>query len=109
LAKLLEKDEEGFVAVAFNPGQLIVNRQSASEAIKVLRQRVEVVCATDGVVDLAAGRGVKVPVGEGTADFPQIFASLEDVGFNGPVVVGREDSSPAELRQGVEYLGNLGT
>ncbi len=109
LAKLLEKDEEGFVAVAFNPGQLIINRQSASEAIKLLRQRVEVVCATDGVVDLAAGRGVKVPVGEGTADFPQILASLEDVGFNGPVVVGREDSTPAELRQGMEYLGNLGS
>ncbi len=109
LAALLEKDQEGFIAVAFNPGQLIVNRQSASEAIKALRQRVEVVCATDGVIDLAAGRGVKVPIGEGTADFPQIFASLEDVGFNGPVVVGREDSSPAELRQGIEYLGNLGT
>jgi len=108
LAELLESDQEGFVAVAFNPGQLIVNRQSASEAIKALRQRVEVVCATDGVLDLAAGRGIKVPIGEGTADFPQIFASLEDVGFQGPVIVGREDSSLAELRQGVEYLSNLG-
>ncbi|QDV44795.1 Xylose isomerase-like TIM barrel [Stieleria neptunia] len=108
LADLLDKDEEGFVAVALNPGQLIVNRHSVSEAVKALKDRIQVVCATDGVLDLAAGRGLHVPIGEGTADFPQVFATLEDVGFRGPCIVGRGDSSLAELQQGVEYLGNLG-
>jgi sugar phosphate isomerase/epimerase len=108
LAGLIDHDEQGFIAVALNPGQLIVNRHSVTDAVTALRQRIQVVCATDGVLDLAAGRGVNVPIGEGTADFPQIFATLEDVGFRGPCVVGRADSSLAELQQGMQYLGNLG-
>jgi len=108
LADLIETDEEGYVAVAFNPGQLIVNRHDVGEALTALRRQIQVVCATDGVLDLAAGRGVNVPIGEGTADFPQIFATLEDVAFRGPCIVGRADSSLAELQQGVQYLGNLG-
>lgn len=107
LAKLLDSDEDGFIAVALNPGQLVINRHSVSDAVSVLKERVQVVCATDGVLDLAAGRGIKVPIGEGTADFPQILATLEDVGFRGPCVVGRPDSSLAELQQGVQYLKNL--
>ena len=108
LAALLAVDENGFVGAALNPGQLIVNRHSVTEAVKALRERIQVVCATDGVLDLAAGRGINVPIGEGTADFPQIFASLEDAPFSGPVIVGRADSSFQELHQGVQYLGNLG-
>lgn len=108
LAGLISKDEDGFVAVALNPGQLVVNRHNVIDAVKALQERIQVVCATDGVLDLAAGRGVNVPIGEGTADFPQIFATLENFGFCGPCVVGRENSSLAELQQGVQYLGNLG-
>ncbi|MCO8125471.1 sugar phosphate isomerase/epimerase [Stieleria sp. TO1_6] len=108
LAELLALDEDGFVAVALNPGQLIVNRHDVGAAVKALRERIQVVCATDGVLDLAAGRGINVPIGEGTADFPQIFATLEDVAYRGPCIVGRRDSSLQELQQGIEYLGNLG-
>lgn len=108
LATLLEQDEEGYIAVALNPGRLVVNRFNVAEAVTSLKDRVQVVCATDGVLDLAAGRGINVPIGEGTADFPQIFASLEDVGFRGPCVVGRPDSTLAEIQQGVQYLSNLG-
>ncbi|MEM6471625.1 MAG: sugar phosphate isomerase/epimerase family protein [Planctomycetota bacterium] len=108
LAALLAQDEDGFVAVALNPGQLIVNRMSLADSIAALKDRVQVVCATDGVVDLAAGRGVSVPIGEGTADFPQLFASLDDTSFQGPVIVGRDDSTLAELQQGLQYLSNLG-
>ncbi|MEM6365301.1 MAG: TIM barrel protein, partial [Planctomycetota bacterium] len=97
LADLLEQDEEGYVAVALNPGQLVVNRHSVTEAVDRLKDRVQVVCATDGVLDLAAGRGIAVPIGEGTSDFPQIFASLEDCAFRGPCVVGRADSSAEEI------------
>jgi sugar phosphate isomerase/epimerase len=108
LAGLLDRDENGFIAVALNPGQLIINRQRVTETVAKLRERILVVCATDGVLDLAAGRGINVPIGEGTADFPQIFATLEDTGFRGPVIVGRQDASLQEIQQGVEYLGNLG-
>lgn len=107
LAELLGQNDDGYVAVAFNPGQLIINRHSVIDAINALKDRVQVVCASDGVLDLAAGRGIKVPIGEGTADFPQVFATLEDASFRGPCIVGREDSNLMELQQGIQYLGNL--
>lgn len=107
LAELLGATDDGFVAVAFNPGQLIINRHDVVEAVNALKERIQIVCASDGVLDLAAGRGIKVPIGEGTADFPQVFATLEDVAFRGPCIVGRDDSSFPEIQQGLQYLSNL--
>ena len=104
LMEAIAGDEEGYVAVAFNPGQLIVNRFSVAEALDALKERIGVLCVTDGVLDLAAGRGIAVPVGEGTADFPQIFAQLEDVDFHGPCVVGRADSQPRDLANAADRL-----
>lgn len=107
LSEMLRGKEDGFVAVALNPGQLIINRHSVVDALSALKDRIQVVCATDGVLDLAEGRGISVPIGEGTADYPQIMASLEDVGFRGHFTVGRKDSAAHELGQGLKYLGNL--
>lgn len=107
LSEFLGAKDDGFVAVALNPGQLIINRHSVVDAVERLKDRVQVVCATDGVLDLAEGRGISVPLGEGTADYPQILASLEDVGFRGHFTVGRKDSAVAEMAQGLKYLGNL--
>ena len=107
LAALLEGSDDGFVAVALNPGQLVVNRQSVQDALIQLGSRIQVVCATDGVLDLAEGRGLSVPIGEGTADFPQVIGMLEDHQFRGHFIVGRRNSSLAELQQGIGYLSNL--
>ena len=106
LAKFLGDSDDAFVAVALNPGQLIINRHSVDDAVKALRDRVQTVCAVDGVLDLAAGRGVSVPLGQGTADFPNLIGMLEDVQYRGPFVVGRQDSTIGELQQGIEYLLN---
>lgn len=107
LATFLGESEDAYVAVALNPGQLIINQHSASEAVVALRDRIQTVSAVDGVLDLAAGRGVSVPLGQGTADFPNLIGLLEDIQYRGPFVVGRHDSSVAEIQQGVEYLQNL--
>ena len=72
-----------------------------------LKDRIQLVCAVDGVLDLAAGRGLSVPLGRGTADFPELIGLLEEVQFRGRYVVGRPDSSLAELEQGLQYLKNL--
>ncbi len=92
LAALLDRSVEGFVAAALNPGQLIVNRFDVHSAITALRDRIRIVHAVDGVLDLAAGRGLRVPVGQGTADFPELIGQLEDIPYRGVFVV----SSPAE-------------
>ena len=107
LAQILDGHDDGFVGVAFNPGQLAINQHDIAAALDVLKDRVQVVCAVDGVVDLAAGRGITVPLGQGIADFPSIIGGLEDVQFRGHFVVGRSDSTMPELSQGVEYLRNL--
>lgn len=107
LEQLLDSRDDGFIAVALNPGQLIINRHDVPEAIKALRQRIQVVCAVDAVLDLAAGRGLSVPLGQGTADFPEIIGMLEDVQYRGHFVVGRPDSDPQELQQGIDYLRGL--
>lgn len=125
LAKLLDASGESFIGVALNPGQLIINRQNLRDAVIALRNRVQFVAAVDGVVDLAAGRGLSVPLGQGTADFPEIIGLLEEVQYRGPYVLGRSPSdfgdrqrgsgserSPAamalqELQLGVDYLHAL--
>ena len=107
LAEFLGDSDDAFIAIALNPGQLIINRHSVTEAVDALKRRIQVVSAVDGVLDLAAGRGVSVQLGQGTADFPQLIGMLEDTQYRGPFVVGRVDSSVSELSQGIEYLRNL--
>lgn len=111
LARLLDTSSEAYVAAALNPGQLIINRHSVSEAISALGDRIRIVNAVDGVLDLSAGRGIAVPVGQGTADFPSLIGQLEDIPYRGPFVVGRSDmplaTAAAEIAQSVEYLKNL--
>ncbi len=107
LAGLLNTCEDGFLAVALNPGQLIINRFSVPDAVSSLRDRIQLVCAVDGVIDLAAGRGIGVPLGQGIADFPYLIGLLEESRYRGRYVVGRVDSSLGELQQSVDYLKNL--
>ncbi len=107
LAKLLDSTPDAFVAVALNPGQLIINRHSVPEAIVALKTRIQLVCAVDGVLDLAAGRGIAVPLGQGTADFPQLIGLLEDVQYRGRYLVGRPDSNPREVADAIQYMRSL--
>ena len=111
LAQLLDLSDEAYIAAALNPGQLIINRHQVPAAVKALRDRIQVVAAVDGVLDLAAGRGVSVPVGEGVADFPLLIGMLEDVQYRGYFVVGRPDApadqSLQEMHQSIEYLKGL--
>ncbi len=111
LAEILGTSEDGFLAVALNPGALIINRHSVPDAIKALASRIQIIHAVDGVLDLAAGRGLAVPLGRGIADFPEIMGRLEDQQYRGYFVVGRdgvdEEDAINELSQGVEYLRNL--
>ena len=110
LAALLARSTEGFVAAALNPGQLIVNRFDVGDAITALGERIRIVAAVDGVLDLAAGRGLRVPVGQGTADFPELIGQLEDIPYRGVFVIGSTSPPAVALREvtaAAEYLRNL--
>lgn len=111
LARLIDTSTESSIAVALNPGQLIINRHSVAEAVAALGDRIRIVNAVDGVLDLSAGRGVAVPVGQGTADFPSLLGQLEDIPYRGPFVLGRPEMPVATARQeiaaSVEYFRNM--
>lgn len=109
LAKLIDALPEGSLGVTLNPGNLIVNTFSASEAINHLGRNVMYVRAKDAVRDLAQGRGLEVPLGRGSADFPSIIGRLEEHGYRGYFAATRENATdPAsELAMAVEFLKNI--
>jgi sugar phosphate isomerase/epimerase len=109
LAELLQSLQNGYVGVALNPGKLIVHEHSVTDALASLGSLVEIVIAQDGVRDLAERRGIQVPLGNGSADFPELLALLEDKHYRGYfVVVGEHTEDPREeVRQAIQYLRQL--
>ncbi len=109
VAKLIDALPEGSIGVTLNPGNLIVNSFSASDAVSLLGQHIMYVRAKDGVRDLAQGRGLEVPLGRGSADFPQIIGTLEEHGYRGYFTVARDNANDpvGEAAAAVQYLTNI--
>ena len=107
LAALLSSLSDVYMPVAYNPGQLILNQFDPHAALNALTQYVGIVESQDGVQDLARGRGIEVPLGQGTADFPQILGQLEDAQYRGWFVVGRTGCGQAEVANAISYLTAL--
>jgi sugar phosphate isomerase/epimerase len=65
--------------------------------------------ARDGVRDFARGRGVEVPLGRGTADFPALLGALEEYNYRGYVTIERENTTDpvTEAANAVKYLKSL--
>lgn len=109
LARLLSALPEGTIGVDLDPGQLIINGFSATEAVQALAGQILHVTASDGVRDLAIGRGLEVPLGRGVADFPELIAQLEQQRYTGWFTIHRRNSEQpiAESGDAIEFLRNL--
>jgi len=109
LARLLAALPERGIGVDFDPGNLIIHGFSPQEAIEALAPHVLHVHAHDAVRDLARGRGLEVPLGRGTADFPALLGALEDHQYRGFITIVREDSDDPEheFAEAVKYLNSL--
>ena len=107
LMAMLESSEDGYVGVALNPGQLIINQFELRSSVEAVSSRVQLVAAIDGVLDLSAGRGISVPLGQGIAEFPELLGILEEHQYRGHFVVGRPESGFDELNQSIQYLRHL--
>ena len=109
LARLLKALPAGALGVTFNPGNLIINGFSASDAIRQLAPHVLHVHATDAVRDLGRGRGIDVPLGRGSADYAEILSALEERQYGGYVGIEREPAtaSQLEMMQAIEYLRHM--
>jgi len=109
LARLLAAIPDGMLGIDLDPGNLIINGFSADEALQALGPHILHATAHDGVRDLAAGRGLEVQLGRGTADFPAILARLEQYDYRGWLTIDRRESEDAvkEAGEAVQYLRSL--
>jgi sugar phosphate isomerase/epimerase len=109
LARLLTAIPSGGIGVDLDPGNLIVNGFSPLEAVGALGDHILHVHARDAVRDLARGRGLEVPLGRGSADFPSLLGALEERQYRGYFTIARQDAEDpeSEIGQAVEYLNNL--
>jgi sugar phosphate isomerase/epimerase len=109
LARLLAALPEGGIGVDLDPAGLIVGGFSPSETIAALGKRILHVHARDAARDFSRGRGVEVPLGRGSSDFPSLLAALSEYDFSGYVTIAREhcDDPQYELGEAVKYLKNL--
>jgi sugar phosphate isomerase/epimerase len=106
LLRLIQALPPAALGVNFDPGNLIINGHSASEAIRALAPYVMHVHAKDGVRDLAQGRGVEVALGRGSVDFPELLSVLEEQPYNGYFTIERENANDPifEIGEAVKYL-----
>jgi sugar phosphate isomerase/epimerase len=109
LARLIEALPEGSLGVDLDPGQLVMNDHSATGAAQRLASHIMHVRATDAVRDLSRGRGLEVPLGRGSVDFPNLLGTLEQRGYRGYFTIQRDNSNDPEfnLGQAIQYLRNL--
>ncbi len=109
LARLIAALPPTAAGVDFDPGNLIINGFSPLESLQSLAPHILHVHARDGVRDLARGRGLEVPLGRGSADFPALLGALEEIPYRGYVTIAREESDNPEFEIGeaVKYLKSL--
>jgi sugar phosphate isomerase/epimerase len=109
LSQLIAALPEGSLAVDFDPGQIIINGFSPLETCKKLAPHIMHVHATDGVRELARGRGLEVPLGRGSVDFPALLGVLAECGYRGYFTIQRDNANdPAEeIGSAVKYLRSL--
>lgn len=106
LLKLITALPLGAIGVNFDPGNLVINNYDPTAAIECLAPHVLHVHAKDGVRDLAQGRGVEVPLGRGSVDFPQMLGVLEEQQYRGYFTIERDNAQDPqfEIAQAVQYL-----
>lgn len=109
LCQLIRASAEGTVGIALNPGNLLINGFEFHNQLSSVSDHVYLVHAQDGVQDRARGRGYEVPLGRGSAEFPEIAAILEERQFRGAYVIQRSVSTGAreEIELAVSFLRSL--
>lgn len=109
LARLIRALPEGTLKVNLDPGNLVANGFSAREAAVALGAHVVHVHAKDAVRDVARKRGMEMPLGQGSVDFPELVGILEEHGYRGYFTVERENSEDPvrEVGEAVKYLRGL--
>ncbi|MFH1920701.1 MAG: sugar phosphate isomerase/epimerase family protein [Planctomycetota bacterium] len=105
LARLLAELPDGAIGVDLNPANLVIGGFSVLEAVAALGPSILHVHATDAVCQRGRSRGNQVALGQGTADFPELLAALEQHGYQGYFTVTPHADDPTnEIARAIRYL-----
>jgi len=109
LAALLAHLPPGSIGVDLNPANLILHGHTPRAAAQALAPHVLHIHATDATRDLALGRGIETPLGQGNAEFPELLGILEEHQYRGYITVSRQDATApiADVQQALTFLRNL--
>lgn len=109
LAALIARLPPGSIGVDLNPANLIVHGHDPCEAARALAPHILHVHATDATRDVARRSGIEVPLGQGSAEWPELFGILEEQQYRGYFTIARTDCKDpsAEFCQAVEFLRNI--
>lgn len=109
MKSLIQSLPAQYLCVDFDPAELVINGHSPTEAMKELAEHVISFRARDAVTDLSLGRGVEVPMGQGSVDWASLLASLEEQSYQGSMTVQRdgEQGSLQEIEQAFRFLDGL--
>jgi sugar phosphate isomerase/epimerase len=108
LAALIARLPPGSIGVDLNPANLIVHGHDPREAARAVGPHILHVHATDATRDVARKSGLEVPLGQGSAEWPELLGILEEQQYRGYFTISRDAANPAgEIRQAVEFLRNI--
>jgi sugar phosphate isomerase/epimerase len=109
LAALIARLPPGSIGVDLNPANLIVHGHDPREAARALAPHILHVHATDATRDVARKSGLEVPLGQGSAEWPELLGILEEQQYRGYFTIAREGAAnpAAGIQQAVEFLRNI--
>ncbi len=97
LSRVIEALPTGSLGVDLNPGNLLVHNHSPLDIVSKLGRHIFHVHATDGVGDVARGRGTRVALGRGMADWPPLLGALQEQDYRGDFTVERPNPTTPSM------------
>jgi sugar phosphate isomerase/epimerase len=92
LSGLIEGINSGSIGIHFNPASLILADHYQIDSIRHCASWVRSVTVRDATRDLGLRRGVEVPIGRGSAEFPEILGVLDEAQYRGWFIIDRHSS-----------------
>lgn len=108
LAALVGEIKTGPLGIDFDPAHFAMTGRSSTEALRTLHAVTSHVQLRDGLRDFSGG-SQEAAVGQGTIDWPEVFALLGEIDYRGWMTAIRTqgDDRPGDIARAVKFLRQL--
>ncbi|MCA8987944.1 MAG: sugar phosphate isomerase/epimerase [Planctomycetaceae bacterium] len=108
LQTFLQHVRSGPIAIDFDPSRFLLGETDPLQALRELRPFIQQFTARDAVRDFSGG-GQEVQLGRGEIAWDEMIATLDEVGYRGPIHVSRTggENRIEDLDNAVAYLKNI--